>query len=128
MVVCPCGDIDAAGAPTFRQVLAGLEDYDTLVIDFSGVEFMDSAGLGALVGVVRHNAGADRQTVIMRARPGLRSVLHDAGLESLVFFQEDPASFGARHGTRARARARDDGSSDSEPTKVGCGGYPSRMT
>lgn len=52
MVVEVSGEIDAYSAPRLRETLAGLADNGNhrLIIDMEGVEFIDSTGLGVLVG------------------------------------------------------------------------------
>ena len=46
------GEIDVYSAPTLRDRLNGLvaEGHHDLVVDMQGVEFLDSTGLGVLVG------------------------------------------------------------------------------
>jgi anti-sigma B factor antagonist len=47
------GEIDVATSPEFRRELHQLADRDPsrIVLDFSGLTFIDSSGLGVLVGV-----------------------------------------------------------------------------
>ena len=55
-VVTARGEIDAFTAPALRLELQGLADSQAaavLVIDLSAVTFLDSSGLGALVGALR---------------------------------------------------------------------------
>ena len=50
--VCrPVGELDAYTVGQFRDALGELADKRYLLIDLSSVPFMDSAGLGALIGV-----------------------------------------------------------------------------
>src|SRR4051794_41262426 len=52
--VCrPIGELDAFTVSQFRQALAELASTPRLLIDMSGVPFVDSAGLGALIGGIR---------------------------------------------------------------------------
>jgi len=76
------GDLDAEGAPVLR--LAGqqaLTDFTgTLRVDLSGVEFMDSMGVSALVSI-RNDCVATRHTLILEnPRPQVRRVLEVTGL------------------------------------------------
>ena len=51
-VVCrPMGELDAYTVGQFRESLAELAGTARLLIDLSEVPFMDSAGLGALIGI-----------------------------------------------------------------------------
>ena len=52
--VCrPVGELDAYTVGQFRESLAELSSAPRLLIDLSAVPFMDSAGLGALIGGIR---------------------------------------------------------------------------
>lgn len=42
------GELDLAGAPSVAEALAGIHDTD-VELDFSGVSFLDSSGIGVLV-------------------------------------------------------------------------------
>jgi anti-sigma B factor antagonist len=64
-VVEVSGEIDVYTAPKLREALLSLVDSGTyrLVVDMSGVEFLDSTGLGVLVGGLKrvraHDGGID---------------------------------------------------------------------
>ena len=51
-VLTPFGDLDMAGAPGFRQAVVREvgEGHNQLVVDLSAVNFIDSSGLGAIIG------------------------------------------------------------------------------
>ena len=49
----PVGELDAYTVSQFREALAELAAAPRLLIDLSEVPFMDSAGLGALIGGIR---------------------------------------------------------------------------
>ena len=57
----PVGELDAYTVSQFREALGGLASQPYLLIDLSAVPFMDSAGLGALIGGIRRarEAGGD---------------------------------------------------------------------
>lgn len=54
-VVRVAGEIDVYTAPVLREELARLADagHNDLVVDLTGVPFMDSTGLGVLVGALK---------------------------------------------------------------------------
>ncbi|MBL3575553.1 STAS domain-containing protein [Rhodovulum sulfidophilum] len=46
--------LDASNATAFHSQLAPLiKEHDRIILDFTSVEFMDSTGIGALVGVTK---------------------------------------------------------------------------
>jgi len=47
------GILNASSAPKLKTYIAGLPDEQSLVIDLENIEFLDSSGLGALVGIAR---------------------------------------------------------------------------
>ena len=60
-IVAVSGEVDIYTAPQFRECMVELLDagIDRLVVDLSGVTFIDSTALGVLIGGVRraHTAG-----------------------------------------------------------------------
>lgn len=81
------GDLDLATAPAARaQVLAvfAAGGDGTVEVDLRGVDFVDSSGIGVLVGVVRR-ARARAADVRFRVRPGtVRDVLFLVGIDRIV--------------------------------------------
>ncbi len=80
----PVGELDAYTVGQFREALAGLADENRLLIDLSDVPFMDSAGLGALIGGIRRAREADGQVVVSCSRPTLTRLLHTTGFDRIV--------------------------------------------
>ncbi|MEM7526426.1 MAG: STAS domain-containing protein [Pseudomonadota bacterium] len=62
VVRAPGSRLEAAIVPMFKRKMIELLDNNSsdVVVDMSDVEFIDSSGLGALVGVLRHDAGRRR--------------------------------------------------------------------
>ena len=83
--VCrPTGELDASTVVEFREQLAGLASIERLVIDLSGVPFMDSAGLGALIGGIRRIRDAGGAVGVACDRPGVLRLLHTTGFDRIV--------------------------------------------
>jgi anti-sigma B factor antagonist len=78
------GEIDVATAPELRRQLEELADSDpsTLTLDMSGVTFIDSSGLGVLVGFLQHLREQNRDEVfVLAGLPGpARKVFDITGL------------------------------------------------
>ena len=73
------GSLDASVVASFSpQTAAWLESQPELkqvVVDLGEVTFMDSAGLGALVGLLKRLAGRGGDLRLARPRPGVKLVL-----------------------------------------------------
>jgi anti-sigma B factor antagonist len=83
--VCrPIGELDAYTVSQFREALAGFVGVDRLVIDLSGVPFMDSAGLGALIGGIRRARESEGEVAVACSRPTLTRLLHTTGFDRIV--------------------------------------------
>jgi anti-sigma B factor antagonist len=83
-VVSPKAEIDLAGAPAFREALAQAvegDDRDVLV-DMSGVTFIDSTGLSALLNALRRLTRSRRQMLVVAPEGPVRRVITLTGLES----------------------------------------------
>lgn len=87
------GVIDVESARTLREFLLVhvTRDDQRVVVDLSGVAFMDSSGLGALVGAWR--VVRDRGALcIAGARPVVRRILSISGLDSTFRLFPDVAT------------------------------------
>ncbi len=80
----PSGEIDAYTVGSFREALTNLADSDRLLIDLSDVPFMDSAGLGALIGGIRKVREAEGAVAVSCDRPALIRLLHTTGFDRIV--------------------------------------------
>ena len=84
-VVCsPVGELEAFTVAAFRQALADLSPCDRLVIDLSGVTFVDSAGLGALIGGIRRNRELGGDVAVSCSRPAILKLLRSTGFDRIV--------------------------------------------
>jgi anti-sigma B factor antagonist len=83
--VCrPVGELDAYTVGQFREALGELASSPRLLIDLSSVPFMDSAGLGALIGGIRRAREAGGDVAVSCSRPTLIRLLHTTGFDRIV--------------------------------------------
>jgi anti-sigma B factor antagonist len=80
----PVGELDAYTVGTFREALAQLATVRRLLIDLSDVPFMDSSGLGALIGGIRRAREAEGEVTVACSRPTLTRLLHTTGFDRIV--------------------------------------------
>lgn len=83
-ILRPQGDIDAYSVGQFREALSALAEVPRLLIDLSQVPFMDSAGLGALIGGIRRNRDHDGEIVVVCDNMALTRLLHTTGFDRIV--------------------------------------------
>ena len=84
----PSGEIDAYTVDQFRDALSSLATVSKLLIDLSDVPFMDSAGLGALIGSIRKAGENDGQIVVSCGRESLLGLLKTTGFDQIVTVTE----------------------------------------
>lgn len=83
--VCrPKGELDAFTVSQFREALAELSSTPRLVIDLSEVPFIDSAGLGALIGGIRRVREQNGDVSVACHRPTLIRLLRTTGFDRIV--------------------------------------------
>ena len=82
------GEVDAYTVGEFRDALAGIEDVHWLIVDLSEVPFMDSAGLGALIGGIRRVREAEGDVAVVSTTAGLNRLLHTTGFDRIVSVTE----------------------------------------
>lgn len=80
----PVGELDAYTVGQFREALAEIASVPRVLIDLSEVPFMDSAGLGALIGGIRRAREADGEITVACSRPTLTRLLHTTGFDRIV--------------------------------------------
>ncbi len=83
-LIQPSGELDAYTVGTFREALARLAEQGDLLIDLSQVSFMDSAGLGALIGGIRLSREAEHAVAVACNKPQLVRLLHTTGFDRIV--------------------------------------------
>jgi anti-sigma B factor antagonist len=89
LTICrPVGELDAFTVSQFRQTLAELASSPRLLIDMSGVPFVDSAGLGALIGGIRRARELGGDVAVCCNRPTLIRLLRTTGFDRIVTVAE----------------------------------------
>ncbi|HTY71337.1 MAG TPA: STAS domain-containing protein [Actinomycetes bacterium] len=81
-VVAVAGEIDVYTAPKLREQIISLVDegqYD-LVVDMSGVEFLDSTGLGVLVGGLKRVRAHDGSLALVCDEERILKIFRITGL------------------------------------------------
>jgi len=78
------GEVDAYTVGQFREALAGIDGVKWLLIDLSEVPFMDSAGLGALIGGIRRVREAEGDVAVVSTTTSLNRLLHTTGFDRIV--------------------------------------------
>jgi anti-sigma B factor antagonist len=84
------GELDSFSAAQVREELAGAVAYEATIIDMREVAFVDSAGLGALVGGLRRIREAGRGVALCCPRPSVRRLLAMTGVDRLVPIADSP--------------------------------------
>ena len=84
----PIGEIDAYTVDDFREALSSLAIVSKLLVDLSEVPFMDSAGLGALIGSIRKAGENNGEIVVACGRESLLELLKTTGFDQIVTVTE----------------------------------------
>jgi anti-sigma B factor antagonist len=82
------GDLDASTAWQLRQVMAELASTSLVLLNMSGVTFVDSAGLGALVGGIRRTREFGGDVAVVCSRPVINRLLRTTGLDRIVIIAD----------------------------------------
>lgn len=83
--VCrPSGDLDAETVVSFREQLTELANGQLVVVDLSDVPFMDSTGLGALIGGIRRIRESGGEVGVVCDRRAVQRLLHTTGFDRMV--------------------------------------------
>ena len=79
------GELDLDTAPTLEHALASIENQDvaTVVIDLSGLAFIDASGLHLLVKALKRQRESGGEVVLRSPRPHTVRVLEMVGLTSV---------------------------------------------
>jgi anti-sigma B factor antagonist len=96
------GEVDVYTAPQFRERLIQLVDQGQrrIVVDLEGVEFLDSTGLGVLVGGLKRVRSHDGDLALVCTQRRILKVLEITGLTKVFSIHDsvDTAVAGAGQG------------------------------
>lgn len=98
-VVSLTGEIDVTTAPRLREYLAGAQAADPgVIVDLTRVDFLDSAGLGVLVGALKRARARGGTLQLVCPCHRIRDVLTVTGLTRVFRIHDtfDGAADGAR--------------------------------
>jgi len=87
LVVRITGDIDHHSAPGIREEIDRLLDEKKpagLLMDLGQTDFMDSSGLGLILGRKRKTGEMGIRLVLINPTEGCRKILHLAGMEDQI--------------------------------------------
>lgn len=85
------GEIDHCAAEGLRQELERLiadKTISELVLDFSGVSFMDSSGVGMIIGRYKTMAARGGRMIACGLHPPMDRLFHMAGLHRIIAVEE----------------------------------------
>lgn len=87
-VITAAGQLDVATAPAFRQTLleAQYGGGAQVALEFSGLEFLDSFGLGVVVGGVKRARTHAGELAVVCPRGRIRHVFELTGVDRLLRF------------------------------------------
>src|SRR5580704_11373662 len=85
------GELDSYSAPRVRNILETLTEnqHPTVLIDMTGLEYIDSAGLGVLVAALKEVNDHDGALAIMGLTPAVARVFRVTGLDNLFMVCTD---------------------------------------
>ena len=87
------GEFDLAGVQRFERELAQLEpDAEVLLVDLTGLEFMDSSGLRALVMADQRAKKAERRLAIVPGPTAVRRVFEITQLDDRLDLVDSASS------------------------------------
>lgn len=84
LVLTPVGELDAFTVSRFRQEVGQVAAGSHLIIDMSAVRFLDSSGLGALIGSIRRVRELGGEVAVACNRPSVERLLRTTGFDRIV--------------------------------------------
>ena len=81
------GDIDQHTAPGIREQIdlrISHENVRKLIFDFSGLDFMDSSGIGLIIGRYKLMTSLNGKVSIIASKPTIRKLLELSGIKKII--------------------------------------------
>jgi anti-anti-sigma factor len=82
------GELDIATAADVRAQLAAREPGEDLVLDLSGLDFLDTSGIQIVVEAYRAARDSDFSLTVIKAQPRVHRVFEIAGLAEVLPFED----------------------------------------
>jgi anti-sigma B factor antagonist len=100
MIVYLQGEVDLASAPQLRRGVYDLIDQGSqrIAIDLTDVDFMDSTGLGVLIGALKRLRESDGSLVLAGIKPAVSRVFEITGLDRIFTIHGSLAEIGVASG------------------------------
>ncbi len=88
-MIMPEGDMDIYTSTDFKdQVISSFEDRNAdLVIDGHGLDYIDSTGLGALIGILKQVKESDHKVYLKNIKPNIRKLFTITELDKLFIIR-----------------------------------------
>jgi anti-sigma B factor antagonist len=83
------GILNASSAPKLKTCVSGIPDEQSIVIDLENVEFLDSSGLGALVGIARKKKSSNAVMKLARMNERVKKVFEITQAHTLFDIYDD---------------------------------------
>ena len=83
------GILNASSAPQLKTYIAGLPEEQSIVVDLENVEFLDSSGLGALVGIARKKRTSNAVVKLARMNERVKKVFEITQANTLFDIYDD---------------------------------------
>ena len=92
-VVAVSGEVDIYTSPQLKAVLTGADVHGCarIVLDLDGVGFIDSSGLGVLVGALRRSREAGVDLMLVSSQASFARILRITGLDSVFILHSSVA-------------------------------------
>ena len=87
MIISISGDLDERSAHETRTYLDSIIDHkqcDRLILDFRNVDFMDSTGIGVLLGRYKKTKSSDIELCVTNLNPQVDKVFKISGLYQII--------------------------------------------